>query len=115
MPQAAPAPPQPAPIARAEQAKPSSGITRPATLIKQSTPRFPARAKRMGIRQGTVTIEFTIDRNGAVKNASVVKADPPGLFDETALREIQKWKYRPKVENGTAVDTRQRFTFRFSD
>jgi TonB family protein len=115
MQQAVPAPPQAAPIVRAEQAKPSSGITRPAALMKQSTPRFPARAKRMGISRGTVTIEFTIDRNGAVKNASVAKADPPGLFDETALREIQKWKYRPKLENGTAVETRQRFTFRFSD
>ena len=115
VPQAAPAPPEPAPIARAEQAKPSSGITRPAALIKQSTPRFPARARRMGISQGTVTIEFTIDRNGAVKNASVAKADPPGLFDETALREIQKWKYRAKLENGTPVETRQRFTFRFRD
>jgi protein TonB len=69
----------------------------------------------MGITAGAVTIEYTIDVSGAVKNASVVKADPPGLFDETALREIQKWKYRPRLENGTPVETRQRFTFRFSD
>ena len=112
---AAVAPSQSAPAQRTQESKPSSGVTRPAALITQSTPRFPARARRMGISQGTVTIEFTIDRSGAVKNASVVKANPPGLFDETALREIQKWKYRPKLENGAVVETRQRFTFRFSD
>jgi TonB family protein len=108
--------PQPsAPPAPRAAASASSGVSRPASLIAQTTPRFPARAKRMGITTGAVTIEYTIDVSGAVKNASVVKADPPGLFDDTSLREIQKWKYRPKLENGTPVETRQRFTFRFSD
>jgi len=35
------------------------------------------------------------------------------LTDASALRAIQQWKYQPKLVNGTAVETRQRFTFRF--
>jgi protein TonB len=67
----------------------------------------------MGVTTGVVSIEFTVDRNGAVTNAAVVQADPPGVFDDAALRAIRTWKYRPKLSNGTPVASHQRFRFRF--
>jgi periplasmic protein TonB len=39
-----------------------------------------------------------------VTDAKVVAADPPGLFDEAAIRSILRWRYNPKVEGGVAVE-----------
>lgn len=86
---------------------------RAATVITKVTPAFPARAKRRGIEAGVVTVEYTIDSSGSVKDAVVVKADPPSFFDEAVLDAIRQWKYQPKLVNGVPVDSRQKFTFRF--
>jgi serine/threonine-protein kinase len=105
---AAAAPTKPAPSARVAR-----GPSRAPVLVQQTMPRFPARARRMGVAQGVVTLEFTINAAGRVTDALVLKADPPGLFDEAAMRAIEKWRYEPKLEGGTPVAMRQRYTFRF--
>jgi protein TonB len=66
-------------------------------------PEYPPRALRRGV-EGWVQVQFTITATGAVKDAVVVAADPPGLFDEAALRSIARWRYNPKVEGGVAVE-----------
>ena len=33
----------------------------------------------------------------------VVQSKPPRVFDSSALRAIKKWKFKPKVVNGIAV------------
>ncbi len=66
-------------------------------------PEYPPRALRRGV-EGWVQVQFTITATGAVKDAVVVQADPPGLFDEAALRSIARWRYNPKVEGGVAVE-----------
>jgi TonB family protein len=91
------------------------GVNRAAVVLEQTTPRFPARAKRRDIVEGTVTVEYTIDPKGAVLNPKVVSSEPEDIFDEAALRAISEWKYQPKVEAGVPVASRQRFTFRFSE
>jgi serine/threonine-protein kinase len=117
---AAPAPPTAKPAEAAAPAKAaapapraSRGPTRAPVLVQQTMPRFPARARRMGVAQGVVTLEFTINAAGRVTDALVLKADPPGLFDEAAMRALEKWRYEPKLEGGTPVAIRQRYTFRF--
>ena len=99
----------------APAAQPPRGPSRAATAISQIAPRFPARARRAGISAGSVTLEYTVDRTGAVRNPKVVKADPPGMFDDVALGAIEKWRYQPKLDAGKAVDSRVRFTFRFAE
>ena len=49
-------------------------------------------------------IEFTISTNGSVRDAVVVRSEPPGVFDEAALRAISRWRYNPRIENGIAVE-----------
>ncbi|HZD53596.1 MAG TPA: TonB family protein [Woeseiaceae bacterium] len=66
-------------------------------------PEYPPRALRRGI-EGWVQVQFTITATGAVKDAKVVAAEPPGLFDEAALKSIARWRYNPKVEGGVAVE-----------
>jgi protein TonB len=106
-PAARPAPAAPAP------AVPARGPTRDAVVIEQVIPKFPARARRLEVTEGTVALEYTVDKTGAVKNAVVVSANPPGVFDDAALAAIQRWRYEPRLQDGAPVETRKRFKFTF--
>jgi protein TonB len=66
-------------------------------------PQYPVRAAERGI-EGYVVMRFTISAAGTVKNPIVVDAKPARIFDRAAIRAIKKWKYRPKIEDGVAVE-----------
>ena len=76
-------------------------------------PTYPRRAKQAGI-EGFVTMVVTIRPDGTVSNASVMEADPPRLFDEAALAAMRRWKFRPKIVDGTPVAQRARQTIEFT-
>lgn len=65
-------------------------------------PQYPQRAASRGI-QGWVQLEFTITETGAVEDIVVIAADPPGYFESAAERALSRWKYKPKIDNGTPV------------
>lgn len=75
-------------------------------------PRYPGRAARLQI-EGSVTIEFTITADGSVADPAIIESDPPRVFDKAALQAIVQWKFKPRVENGQAVESRasQRIEF----
>jgi protein TonB len=66
-------------------------------------PDYPPSALRREL-EGWVQVQFTITPAGSVKDAIVVDAVPKDVFDEAALKAIVRWRYNPKVENGTAVE-----------
>jgi len=68
-------------------------------------PMYPREAAEKRI-EGWVLLEFDISTTGAVKNARVLKARPPRIFDKAARQAIRKWKYKPKIVNGQAVVTK---------
>ena len=70
--------------------------------IVKVPPQYPRRATQRGI-EGWVLVEFTITATGAVINPMVIDADPPGIFNRSAMRTIVKWKYKPRILNGKAV------------
>ena len=76
-------------------------------------PIYPYRARRDGI-EGWVELEFTICRNGRVKNIEIVESNPRRFFDRAAKRSLSKWRFKPKIVNGIAVKrrARQRLNFR---
>ncbi len=76
-------------------------------------PVYPPRALRSGI-EGVVTVEFTIDTRGAVKDAEIVKAKPAGIFNKAVLNAISKWKFDPDIVNGKAVEKRARQDIKFT-
>jgi protein TonB len=71
--------------------------------IVRVLPVYPARAQERGI-EGYVIVEFTIAADGTVKDAFVLESEPSKIFDRAALRAIRKWKYKPKVEDGVAME-----------
>lgn len=80
--------------------------------LVQAKPNYPMRAKSRHI-EGWIKIAFTVTASGSVTNAHVVGASPPGMFDSSALETIQKFKFKPKIVNGKAVNGEATKTFSF--
>ncbi len=80
--------------------KTSEGDIIPLVVIR---PMYPRDAAMKGI-EGWVKVQFTITALGTVKDARVIDSDPPRIFNREALRAILKWKFKPRVVDGVAVD-----------
>ena len=68
-------------------------------------PMYPREAAISGI-EGWVKVEFTITEVGTVKDPRVVDAEPARMFNREAIRAILKWKFKPRVIDGVAVERR---------
>ena len=53
---------------------------------------------------GEVLVDFYVDTEGNVRNASVVRWTRPE-FIPNSLEAVQQWKFRPGMRNGKAVNT----------
>ena len=92
----------------------AGGADRDAVPIVRVDPQYPMQAAQRGI-EGWVELRFTVNRAGGVKDARVTKSHPRRVFDKAAMTAVRKWKYNPKIENGTAVerhDVHVRLAFR---
>ena len=90
----------------------STGISMNLIPLSKINPRYPSRAVSRRI-EGWVKIELTITKEGTVSNAKVIEYKPSKIFNHSALRAIKRWKFKPKIINGVAVEQRaiQKLTF----
>lgn len=80
-------------------------------------PIYPQRAQSQGI-EGWVLVRLTVNPDGTVSNPEVIDADPKGYFERAALRAAEKFRYKPRVINGEAVEVPgvlYRFEFELAD
>ena len=68
-------------------------------------PKYPRAAQRRN-QAGWVDVVFTVAMDGSVKDLEVRGADPEGVFDNAALRAVEKWEFEPVIENGVLVEKR---------
>ena len=101
------APPPPPP-----QAVHVGGEIKEPKKLKNVPPTYPpiARAAKM---QGIVFIEATIDKEGNVKNAKVLRS-AQAILDQAALEAVSQWKYSPTLLNGQPVDVIMTVTVNFT-
>ncbi|MDP5028881.1 MAG: energy transducer TonB [Paraglaciecola sp.] len=64
---------------------------------------YPRRALQRGI-EGYVDLEFTVTKQGSVRDPKVVAASPEGIFEQAAMDAALKYKYKPRVVNGDAAE-----------
>jgi protein TonB len=103
-----PAAPRPTPAATpaapdATVAAPAGGETHGAEVLKTVPPEYPREAYVKHL-EGWVEVEFTISATGQVTGAAVAGANPARIFNDAALRAVQRWTFKPKMDNGKAVE-----------
>ncbi len=81
--------------------------------IVRVAPVYPARALSRGL-EGYVDLSFTVTSAGTVSNP-VVDFSTSSLFERAAIRAVLKFKYKPRVKDGVAIDVpnvKTRITFK---
>jgi len=87
------------------------GQIRPPVRTKEVAPIYPAIAQSARV-QGDVVIEATIDEEGKVADARVVKSVP--LLDQAALDAVRQWEYQPSLLNGVPTAVVMTVTVKFT-
>jgi protein TonB len=64
---------------------------------------YPQRALQRGI-EGFVDVEFIVTKQGSVRDPKVIQASPEGIFEQAAMDATLKYKYKPRVVNGEAME-----------
>ena len=68
-------------------------------------PIYPRRAQERGI-EGCVMLEFIVTKVGAVRDPVVLWSIPSGIFDRAAMRSALKFKYKPQIRDGEAIEVK---------
>ena len=84
--------------------------------IVKVAPIYPRRAQSRGI-EGYVIVEFTVTKTGAVRDPVIIESTST-LFERAALKAALKFKYKPRVVDGEAIEVagvRNKITFQLED
>ena len=81
---------------------PQTGGNSQVIPLVRINPQYPRNELLSGV-EGWVKVKFIVEPDGSVSSPRVVQSKPPRVFDSSALRAIKKWKFKPKVVNGIAV------------
>ena len=75
-------------------------------------PEYPDRALSNRI-DGSVTVQYVVDKKGYTKDVQVIESVPKGVFDSAATDAIRRWRYRPAQYDGQPVEVPVRTRIRF--
>lgn len=75
-------------------------------------PVFPLSARRRGM-QGTVILLVQVTAKGKVSDVSVSQSSGYRVLDNSAIRAVQRWKFRPARRQGDSVSTSVEVPVRF--
>jgi len=90
----------------------SIAIARELTPLVRIPADYPLSALAKEI-EGWVLVRFTVTETGSVADPEILRSQPPGVFDRSAMRAVLKWKYQPQIVDGkpAAVVTYTRLRF----
>lgn len=72
------------------------------TALRKALPVYPHAAKRRHI-EGWIKVKFVVDERGHVGQIAVLEAEPQGVFEQSVLRCIAGWRFKPGTIGGMAV------------
>jgi protein TonB len=70
--------------------------------IVKVAPVYPQRAAARGL-EGEVVVQYTVTTDGSTKDVVVIETTSV-LFDRAAIESAQKYKYKPRIIDGTPVE-----------
>lgn len=83
------------------------------TLVRSVNPDYPPRALEQLV-SGWVQMEFTVARDGSVKDIIITDSEPVRTFDSAATSALRRYRYRPVIRDGAAVEQRAHLRIRFT-
>jgi periplasmic protein TonB len=81
-------------------------------VLERVSPEWPAKAKQRGVT-GHVKLNLLVNMAGEVEKAKVLEASPQGVFEQSALSAVQRWRFEPPRYQGEAVSVWLKQTVRF--
>ena len=75
-------------------------------------PVFPDAAREQDLT-GFVDLEFTVHADGSVADVTVLRAQPPGIFEQSAVAAVSQWRYRPVERDGVPIEADARLRLNF--
>ena len=81
--------------------------------IVKVAPIYPRRAQTRGI-SGYCIVEYTVTKTGSIKDPVAVDCSPSGVFDRASVKAAFKFKYKPRVVDGEAIEVagvQNKFTY----
>lgn len=84
--------------------------------IVKVAPMYPRRAQSRGL-EGHCDLQFTVTPLGTTADVAVIECTS-SLFERASVQALLKFKYKPRVVNGTAIAVpglRHRITFQIED
>jgi TonB family protein len=79
-------------------------------LLNKVEPSYPEQALRAGL-QGPVVLEAWIGRDGRIRNLKLIRGSL--LLGQAAFEAVRRWRYKPYMLNGQAVETQTLVTVDF--
>ncbi len=67
-------------------------------------PAYPKSAEKDGL-SGEVRVRLTVGTEGRVKAAEIVSSMPAGIFDQSVMAAVIRWRFKPPQVEGRAVET----------
>ena len=78
---------------------------RPIQLIAFEGPSYPETARAQKI-EGFVVLRYDVTVDGVVHNVRVAESEPPGIFDDSALKTVRGWRYKAPILDGVSQPVR---------
>lgn len=81
--------------------------------IVKVAPIYPRRAQTRGIT-GYCIVEYTVTSSGSIRDPEPVDCEPSGIFERASVKAAEKFKYKPRVVDGVAIEVagvQNKFTF----
>jgi protein TonB len=70
--------------------------------LREIVPDYPVEADRQRL-SGTVRLQLKLEADGRVSDLEIVQADPPDVFNESAIRAFRDARFAPAQRNGRPV------------
>lgn len=70
--------------------------------LREIVPDYPEDADRQQL-SGTVRLRLKLEADGRVSDIEVVNADPPGVFEDSAVKAFRDARFAPALKNGRPV------------
>jgi len=71
-------------------------------LLSEIERKYPPDADRRRL-SGKVVLQLKLEADGRVGDIEVVSADPPGLFEDSAVKAFRDARFEPAIKNGRPV------------